>query len=367
MNFEFSEDMLMLGDQAGRLFAAREAKRTARRVLDGELRHDAALWAEMASLGWLGVSIPEAYGGSGVGAQALCVIAEQIGRSLAAIPYASTLYLAAEAILQAGSPGQKQSLLPGIAAGERIATFVDATPMRQTVRAGGNGDGRILFETLLVPEGEIADILVIAALDEGGGIGLFVVDLHQDGVARRPVTTVDPTRNHGLVSLLDAPAERLGGVAIDRVMLDRLIANAMIPLAFEQVGGASACLELACDYARERHAFGRPIGSFQAIKHKLARMFVQNELARSNASYGAWALSTEAPDLAEAAATARLSAIEAYHFASRECLEVFGGLGFTWEADCHLYLRRAKLLASAFGGTVAWSETLMSHIEKRYR
>ncbi|QEH79998.1 acyl-CoA dehydrogenase [Sphingomonas sp. C8-2] len=366
MNFEFSDEMIMLGEQAERLFAARDARKTARAVLDGAPhRYDAALWREMASLGWMGVAIPEAYGGAGLGAQALCIIAEQIGRSLAAIPYATTLYLAAEAILLAGTEEQKQSLLPAIAAGERIMSFVDATTGARPGQVGR--DGAIHADALLAPEGEIAGSLVLAALDADGETGLFLVDLSQAGVKRAPITTIDPTRNYGLLTLGHVAAERLGSGATTRATLDRLIANAMIPLAFEQVGGATACLTMARDYALERHAFGRPIGSFQAIKHKLARMFVANELARSNAYYGAWALSTNAPDLAEAAAIARLTAIDAYHFAARECLEVFGGLGFTWEADCHLYIRRAKLLASAFGGTVKWSEALMAQIESRYR
>lgn len=364
MNFEFSEDMQMLSDQAQRLFAARDARGQARAVLDGAQTYDEPLWREMAALGWLGAGIPEDFGGAGLGPLAVCVLAEQIGQSLAATPYASSICQAAEAILRFGSAEQKLALLPGIAAGETIATFADQTAPGGRITIGG---GVLSAQDLLVAQAGIADVLVLAARDAAQAMGLYMVDLRQAGVTRAACATVDPTRGFGALSFDRVEAAPLGSGRCDQAAFDALIARMIIPVAFEQVGGASACLTMARDYACERHAFGRPIGSFQAIKHKLARMFVHTELARSNANYGAWAMASDAPDLVEVAATARLSALRAYDYATRETLETFGGIGFTWEADCHLYLRRAKLLAAAHGGEMLWSERLAAQLDARYR
>jgi alkylation response protein AidB-like acyl-CoA dehydrogenase len=179
------------------------------------------------------------------------------------------------------------------------------------------------------------------------------------------VKTLDPSRSHAEIKFSGAAAEALGtqgeGWALSRRILDR----AAILMAFEQLGGADVCLEMAKDYALNRYAFGRKIGSFQAIKHKLADMYVGNELARSNAYYGAWALSTNAAELPEAAAGARISATDAYHFASKENIQTHGGMGFTWELDCHLYYRRAKLLGLALGATRGWKDRLVTYLETR--
>lgn len=366
MNFEFSDDMQMLGAQAERLFAERDATAKARAVLDGRQLFDEALWQEMVALGWAGATIPEEYGGAGFGPQAACILAEWLGQSLAAVPYSSSVCHAAEAILRTGTVQQKQEYLPLIASGRRIATFAGAPLLRGSGRCPTVRNNTVTADDLLVADAMIADLLVLAAVDGGGETGLYLVDLGQTGVRRTGCTTIDPTRNHGLLSFERAEAVLLGGGGIARHALDRLLARMVIPLAFEQLGVASACLKMARDYACERHAFGRPIGSFQAIKHKLARMFILNELARSNASYGAWAVSVETPELVEVAATARLSGLRASQFATRETLQTFGGMGMTWEADVHLYLRRAKLLAASHGAEPVWSDRLISQIQPRY-
>jgi alkylation response protein AidB-like acyl-CoA dehydrogenase len=151
------------------------------------------------------------------------------------------------------------------------------------------------------------------------------------------------------------------GWTLARRVLDR----AAVLMAFEQLGGADVCLEMAKDYALNRYAFGRKIGSFQAIKHKLADMYVGNELARSNSYYGAWALSTNAAELPEAAASARIAATDAFHFASKENIQTHGGMGFTWELDCHLYYRRAKLLGLSLGASRGWKDRLVTYLETR--
>ncbi len=367
MNFEFSEDSRLLRDQARRFLGERCTSKQVRQVLEGKAPFLRELWQEMAGMGWLGAAIAEKYEGAGLGHEALCVLAEELGRALAPVPFTSTVCLAAEAIQAAGSEAQKRDLLPRIARGELIATAAlgagpgEPGPARVQARAQ---NGRISGTAWPVPDGNIAELAVIAAGD-GSGMSLFLLDLTGPGVTRAPIETLDPTRDHARLTLDQAPATPLGppgqGEAIMRDVLDR----AAVLVAFEQVGGASACLEMATAYAKERHAFGRPIGSFQAIKHKLADVYVATELARSNAYYGAWALSAGAAELKLAAAVARVSATEACFLAAKENIQVHGGIGFTWEMDCHLFYRRAKLLGLSLGSARYWKDRVVSELEMR--
>jgi alkylation response protein AidB-like acyl-CoA dehydrogenase len=170
---------------------------------------------------------------------------------------------------------------------------------------------------------------------------------------------------HGRITFNGAAAEPLGAPGEGLALVHRLFERAAILFAFEQVGGAQASLDMAKAYALERYAFGRPIGSFQAIKHKLVDVYVATELARSNAYYGAWALSKDAPELPVAAAAARVSASEAFYLAAKENIQTHGGMGFTWEFDCHLYYRRAKLLSLTLGSTREWKDRLVTLLEAR--
>jgi alkylation response protein AidB-like acyl-CoA dehydrogenase len=218
---------------------------------------------------------------------------------------------------------------------------------------------------LPVADGDVADFAVVVARAAGNGreTSLVLVDLHGPGVTRTPVRTVDPTRSHARIALDGAPCEPLGAPGAGAALLERLLDRAAVLFAFEQVGGAQAALEMARDYALGRFAFGRPIGSFQAIKHKLVDMYVAIELARSNAYYGAWALATGSPAVPIAAATARVSATEAFNLAARENIQTHGGMGFTWEFDCHLYHRRARLLALGLGSARRWKDALIRRLE----
>jgi alkylation response protein AidB-like acyl-CoA dehydrogenase len=365
MNFDFSDDLKLLKDEARKFLEDKATPATVRRVLEGSEPYDKALWQEMASMGWTGASIPEELGGAGLGALGLCVLAEEIGRSLAPVPFSSTLYFAAEALMAGGSDAQKQAWLPRIAKGEAIGTMAlaegpgKATPkrVRTTFR-----NGVLNGEKLPVPDGEAANMAIVVAQTDRG-IGLVLADLGHAGVTREAVETIDQSRKHARFAFANVPGELIGGPGDGERLLAAIEQRAAILLAFEQVGGAQRCLEMARDYALERYAFGRPIGSFQAIKHKLADVYVATELARSNAYYGAWALSKNAPQLALAAATARVSANEAFWLAAKENIQVHGGMGFTWAFDCHLYYRRAKLLATANGSTRLWKERLVSELE----
>jgi acyl-CoA dehydrogenase len=359
MNFDFSDELVQLRDQARRFLGDRCPPAVPRRILDTEEPYAADLWRAIAEMGWTGAAIPEEYGGVGLGRLAVCVLAEELGRAVAPIPFSSSVYLATEAILLFGSEHQKQDWLPKVATGEVIGTFALAErpgtsdPAKLTASVAA---GRLTATKLAVPDGDIADIAIVATSN-----GLHLVDLRGAGVSRETVATFDPTRSHARIEFANAPAEPL----LPGSNIRRLLDYAAVPMAFEQVGNAQAALDMANAYAKERFAFGRPIGSFQGIKHKLADMYIQVELARSNAYYGAWAVHTDAAELPVAASVARIAACEAGWFVTKENIQTHGGMGFTWQMDCHLYYRRAKLLSLALGGAREWKHRLISELRTR--
>jgi acyl-CoA dehydrogenase len=364
MNFDFSDDLKQLRDQSRRFLSERCTPAVVRRSLDGEETHAAGLWREIAEMGWIGAAIPEQFGGAGLGYEGLCVLAEEMGRAVAPVPFASTAYLAAEAILTAGSDAQRREYLPKLADGSLIGCLAlsegNGNPEPAAIHARVVG-GRLTGVKWPVADGGIANIAVVVACDEHRQPGLFLADL--TNVRRRDLKTLDPTRNHARLEFDALPVQPLGSGGWGSVQ--RVLDRAAILFAFEQVGGADACLQMAREYAQERFAFGRPIGSFQAIKHKLADMYVAVELARSNAYYGAWALGADATDLPLAAATARVSATEAFHLASKENIQTHGGIGFTWAVDCHLFYRRSKQLGLAIGSAPFWKSRLVDLLETR--
>jgi len=368
MNLDFSDDQKHLKAEARRFLEAKCPPSRARDVLEGRAGlYDEELWRAVADQGWLGAAIPEAYNGLGLGRLELCVIAEELGRALAPIPFASTLYFLAEAIMLAGDKAQMSAYLPRIAAGELIGAIAVSegpgatTP--QSLKASVTGL-RLTGVKAPVTDGDIADCCLVLAQDNGRP-GLFLADLRGSGVTRETLKTLDPSRNAARLVFDGAPVTRLGAPGEGFELLEQVLDRAAVLLAFEQVGGADRCLEIARDYALERYAFSRPIGSYQAIKHRLADMFIKNEIARSNAYYGAWALSTDAPELPLAASAARLAATEAFNFASRETIHVHGGLGFTWAMDPHLYYRRSRQLGLVAGPPRVWKERLVRRLEER--
>jgi alkylation response protein AidB-like acyl-CoA dehydrogenase len=371
MDFDLSEDQLLLKDQARKFLEDQCTPAEVRRVFEGDESYHPDLWRSISEMGWLGAALPEEYGGVGMGYVELCVIAEELGRSLAPVPFSSTVYLAAEAILLAGSEDQKQKYLPQFAMGEIIGTLALAEGPGTVTAASiqtSFADGTLSGHKLPVPDGDVADIAVVAARDQnapGDGTSLYIVHLNGKGIDRKVIETLDPGRSHARIDLNKAAAEPLGRPGEGPEILDQLFDRAAVLFSFEQLGGAQRALEMARDYAMERFAFGRPVGSFQAIKHKLADMYVATELARSNCFYGAWALSSESPELPVAAATARLGAIKANHLCSKENIQTHGGMGFTWEFDCHLYYRRAKLLALALGGEPEWQDRLIDRLRRQ--
>ncbi|HUO93259.1 MAG TPA: acyl-CoA dehydrogenase family protein [Rhizomicrobium sp.] len=370
MNFDFSDDQKMLRDQAHKFLTEKCTSKTVRAVLQGSQGYDRGLWKQVAEMGWLGTAIPETYGGLGLGYLELCVIAEELGRVLAPIPFSSTVYLLVEALLIAGSEDQKTKVLPKIAGGEIIGAFARAegvgpvTP--KSIRTTFKG-GKLNGKKIAVVDGADADYAVVLARgsDDPGerGLALALVDLEGKGVTRTPQDSIDPSRKHAEIKFDDAAAEPLGKTGEGWQLASRVLDRAAILMAFEQVGGADTCLAMAKDYAVNRYAFGRPIGSYQAIKHKLADMYVNTELARSNAYFGAWALSTNARELPLAAAAARVSATQAFDYAAKENTQTHGGIGYTWEMDCHLYYKRSRELGLALGAQRSWKDKLVTELE----
>ncbi|MFP6597954.1 MAG: acyl-CoA dehydrogenase family protein [Candidatus Hydrogenedentota bacterium] len=362
MNFDFSDEQKELQTQARRFLSEQCPTSLVREILEGDAPYAGNLWTGMAEMGFQGAAIPEEYGGVGYGYLELCVIAEEIGRSVAPVPYSSSVYLAAEALLQAGSEVQKEAYLPKIASGESIGTLALAEGIGrctaencQTTFEGGKVSGM----KVPVADGDVADFAVVVTRG-----GLVLVDLNGEGVSREAVTTVDPTRSHATITFSNAAGEALGDGGCEA--LDTILNRAAILMAFEQVGGASVALEMSVGYSKERYAFGRAIGSFQGLKHKMADMYVKNELARSNAYYGAWALSADAPELPIAAAGARVAASDAYLYAAKENIQIHGGIGFTWEYDAQFYYRRAKLLSLALESPMVWKDKLVSALESQH-
>ena len=363
MNFEFNEEQIFVRDVARSFLKANCPPEVVRRVLEGNEPYAADLWQQIVAQGWTATAIPEEYGGLGMGYLELVLVAEELGRVCAPVPFASSVYLATEAILLAGSEAQKQKWLPQLAEGAVIGTLAYAEKAGVTTAVSLEArveNGKINGRKTTVADAEIAQLIVVAAKsDMGDGASLYLVPLRQEGVSFESIKTIDPSMNHANIVFSGASAELLGAEGEGWALLEQILDRAAVLYAWEQLGGSETCLAMAKDHAMQRYAFGRPIGSFQAIKHKLANMYVKNTLARSNAYYGAWALNSNAPELPLAAATARVGSTQAYYFASKESIQTHGGMGFTWELDCHFYYRRAKVLSVAIGSERVWSDKLI--------
>jgi alkylation response protein AidB-like acyl-CoA dehydrogenase len=364
MNFEFSDDITAMREEVGRFLRKQLPTGAVRQQIETGEPLDSGIWREIANMGWLGVAIPEEYGGAALGYEALCMIAEEMGKALPSVPFSSSIYLAAQAILEFGSTEQKQHYLPQLADGSMIGAFALAEgagdPAPALLRARVIS-GQLSGRKLPVFDGGIARIAITAALGAEGNAGLYIVNLEGPGVVRQPIESLDLGRAATAIDFSAASAEllpRAAGWPAIASLLDR----AAILFAFEQVGGAQAALAMALNYAMERFAFGRPIAALQAIKHKLADIYVATELARSNAYFGAWALDKNAAEIPSAAAAARLSATEAFYLAAKENIQVHGGMGFTWDSDCHLFYRRSKQLAGNLGSARYWRNRLIEHL-----
>ncbi|WP_367065186.1 acyl-CoA dehydrogenase [Oryzisolibacter sp. LB2S] len=371
MNFDFSDDQNALREQLRKFLAKESPVALARQVMEHKGTHADAVWAGLASLGVTALMLPEPCGGAGLGAMELCVAAEEIGRQLSPVPLASTLYLATQAVLLGASAEQQQRWLPRVADGAAgtLAAPLDGAP---DLTALPRFDGSTLSgKAALVADGLIAQWAVVLAVDAAHR-PVLVLSALASGVARRALATLDPSKPFAELTFDATPAEALDAGADALALLARVRDRAAILLAFEQLGGADAALEMAAAYARERKAFGRTIGSYQGIKHKLADIYTANQMARAHCYYGAWALAADAanpaepaPELALAAASARVAATLAYGLAAQENIQTHGGMGYTWELDCHLFYRRARQQAVLLGNQHVWRERIAAELEAR--
>ena len=354
MDFAFSEEQEMLRRSAREFLAKECSPKVVRRLMEAPDAYDAALWKKIADLGWTALGIPEAYGGVGTFLD-LVVVLEEAGRALLPGPFFSTMGLAVPALIEAGTEAQKKNVLGAIAEGSARGTLAltepsgrwDANAIRLAAqpRAGGwQLDGIKTF----VPDAGVADYLVVAARTRGegeDGITLFLIERGTKGVEVRPLTTMDQTRRWYEVRFDNAQvgADAVMG-APDRAWphLKRALEWATAALCAEMVGGVQKVLETSTEYAKTRHQFGKPIGIYQAVSHKLADMLVLSESGRSATYYAAWSVDADAPDRALASSMAKAYVSDAYRKAAGDGIQVHGGIGFTWEHDMHLYFKRAK-------------------------
>ena len=362
MSFSFSDEQEQLRDAVRRFLADRSPPVEVRRLMATEAGYEPALWRQLCSeLALAGVHVPEAYGGQGFTFAELAIVLEEMGRALFCAPYFSSTVLAATAILEAGNEQDKAELLPAIAAGERLATLAFTEPSGHWdlhhVELAAAG-GRLGGVKSHVVDGCIADVLIVVAR-EAEGLSLYAVDASTAGLSRRALETVDATRKLARIEFNDVPGRLIGTAGGARPALERTLQLAAVALANEMVGGAAQLLESAVEYAKERVQFGRAIGSFQAVKHRLADLLLEVELAKSAAYRAADAAASNDADFAALASLAKATASDAYLRAAKDCIQIHGGIGFTWDHDTHLWYKRAKSSEVFLGDAAYHRERLM--------
>jgi alkylation response protein AidB-like acyl-CoA dehydrogenase len=364
MDFGFNADQEMLRATARKFFDNECASDVVRARMAEDAGFTPEFWTKLAEQGWLGLVYPEAYGGAGLGFVDLTVLMEEMGRAVMPGPFFSTVLLGGLTILEAGSEAQRKEWLTRIAAGQARLTLAwtepsarwDAAGVTTAARAGGPGytlSGTKLF----VPDAHVAQALVVVARTTesktaGEGISLFLVPTSAPGVSVTLLPTMDQTRKLCEVKLdnVGVPAGALlgpkdGGWA----PLARVVQRATVALCAEMCGGAQKVLDMTTEYAKIRIAFGKPIGSYQGVKHKAADMLVDVENAKSLTYYAAWAVDENAPEAPLAASMAKAYASDAFRKVAGAGIQLHGGIGFTWEHDLHLYFKRAKSSEFTFG------------------
>ncbi len=381
MNFAFREEQEELRETVRRFFADKSSSSEVRRLMATTEGYDAAVWRQMADeLGLQSLAIPEDYGGAGFSFVELVIVLEEMGAALVCAPFLSSVVLAANALLTLGDEETKARWLPGIASGEIIATLaitedanrwdldavqLVATPARWGGRRSADRrapDGWTLHgHKSYVLDGHVATLLLVTARTEEG-LSLFAVRSDASGLVRTPLSTMDQTRKQARLELAGTPAQLVGCAGQAGPGIVKTLQLAAVALAAEQVGGAQRCLDSSVEYAKARTQFGRPIGSFQAIKHKCADLLLEVEFARSAAYYAGWAAAQDTDDLPLAASVAKSYCSETYFHAAAENIQIHGGIGFTWEHDAHLYLKRAKSSELLFGDPVYHRELLARRI-----
>jgi alkylation response protein AidB-like acyl-CoA dehydrogenase len=349
MNFAFSDEQEELRAAVRRFLAEKSPESEVRRLMDTTDGYDPAVWSQMADqLGLQSLTIPEEFGGSGFTYVELLVVLEEMGAALLCAPFFSSVALAANALMTSGDDEAKKSYLPGIASGETIATLAITEDNGKwdfsgiEAAATKKGDGWVINgHKMFVIDGHVANLIVVAART-GAGVSLFAVQGDAAGLTRTPLPTMDQTRKQARLEFADVPAVLIGTDGGAEAGLSKTLDLAAVALAAEQVGGAQHVLDASVEYAKTRIQFGRPIGSFQAIKHKCADMLLEVESAKSAAYYAAWAAAEDSDELPVVASLAKSYCSEAYFHSAAENIQIHGGIGFTWEHPAHLYFKRAK-------------------------
>jgi alkylation response protein AidB-like acyl-CoA dehydrogenase len=369
LNFAFSEEQEELRRSVRRFLEDKSPEAEVRRLMETAEGYDPAVWDQMAQqLGLQGLAVPEEYGGHGFTYVELIVVLEEMGRALLCAPYFATVALAANALLASGDDAAKKEFLPGIASGDTIATLAFTEDSGRwdeegiTMEATKAGDGWTLSgHKMFVLDGHVAKLIIVAAR-AGGAVSLFAVDGSAKGLTRTPLSTMDQTRKQARLEFSGTPARLVGAEGQGWQVLSKVLDLAAVALAAEQVGGAQRVLEMSVEYAKVRVQFGRPIGSFQAIKHKCADMLLEVESAKSAAYYAGWAAAEDNDELPVVASLAKAYCSDAYFHAAAENIQIHGGIGFTWEHPAHLYFKRAKSSELMLGDPYYHRELLAQRI-----
>jgi alkylation response protein AidB-like acyl-CoA dehydrogenase len=369
MNFAFTDEQDELRKTVRAFLDAKSPESAVREQMETEAGYDETVWRQMAEqMGLQGLSIPEEFGGSGYTFIELGIVLEEMGRSLLCAPFFSTVVLAANTLLHSGDDAAKKDFLPGIASGETIATVAFTEPSGKwdeggiEMEATSSGDGWTLSGSkMFVLDGHTARLIIVAARTPQG-VSLFAVEGDANGLTRTPLSTMDQTRKQARLEFDSTPARLVGTDGEGWNVLSTVLDLVAVGLAAEQVGGAQKVLDMAVEYAKVRVQFGRPIGSFQAIKHKCADMLLEVESAKSAAYYGMWCASELNDELPSVASLAKAYCSEAYFHAAAENIQIHGGIGFTWEHPAHLYFKRAKSSELLFGDPTYHRELLAQRI-----
>jgi alkylation response protein AidB-like acyl-CoA dehydrogenase len=372
MNLGISTEQRELRESVRRFLTERAPLTKVRELMETADGTDPDVWRQAsAQLGLPGIAIPEEYGGAGFSFAEQAIVLEELGAALFTGPYLASAVLAATALLASDDEEAKKDLLPGIAAGETVATLAftedggswDPASIRlaaaKTTKNGWRLDGHKSF----VLDGHAADlILVLAATETGGQLSLFAVTSTADGLTRQALPTLDQTRKLARLAFHDTPARLVGEPGAARAVLDHVLDVAAVALAAEQLGGAQRALDMAVAYAKVRQQFGRPIGSFQAIKHRCADLLLEVESLRSAVGYAAAAVAAGSAELPVLAPLLKAYASDVYSHVAGENIQIHGGIGFTWEHDAHLYLKRAKASELFLGDASYHRERLATRI-----
>jgi len=371
VNFSFSDDQILLKNSVRAALDEQCKPEHVRAMFDDPKGYSAELWGEMAKLGWLGLPFPEEQGGAGLGFVELALVMEETGRVAYPGPFFATVVLGGLGIMLGGSPAQKDKWLSAIASGKARATaalleeHLDWDPASITATAAKSGSGWALSGLKrFVPWAHVADVVLVPARSPEG-LSLFLVDPKASGVTLRPMVGIDLASRWSEMRLdkvaVDADA-LLGQPGTAGPLLESLLRRAAVMSSAEMLGAARRCLDMSVEYAKVREQFGQPIGSFQAIRHRCAEMLLEAENAHAAVYYAAWALTAGAEDAAVASSICKSYVSEAARKVCGDAIQVHGGIGFTWEYDLHLYMKRAKALEPLYGDTEYHRELVARHV-----